>query len=932
MNLSLNMASAWAGSSVDTSFGNAEEAMLAGDNGDGAASDQSFSRSQARPPLASPRLPKLIPSVLERSARAVLVPLTFMGTVACGSEWKAIDIDGDGYSIAQGDCWDNPETSPGIGIQSTEVHPGATDVACDAVDQDCDGVDKGLIRYDDIDGDSYGDSNNLVESCEKPVGTVTNADDCKDNDAAINPSASEVCDGVDQNCNGEIDEDATDMQEWYTDADGDGYGATSSPQVACEAPVEGDVTNSNDCDDTLADVHPYATETCNTVDDNCDGEIDEDLALNSFYTDADADGYGDANAEILDCSETVLDGTVTNANDCDDTSVDVHPYATETCNGIDDDCDESIDNDALDALTWYGDADSDSYGDVTSVTAACDQPFGFVYDASDCDDADALVNPVAGEICDAIDNNCDGIVDDDAVDKSTWYADADADGYGDVAATALACDSPLAYVSNASDCDDTNANTYSGASDVFDGAVNDCDATATAEGPFDITSGYPRLVGEQAGDALSYTAHLLPYVGDINDDGSGDFLVSASETTRSTLSSSGITYAISVDALAGFSGDNDIGSIAFATWTGDEVNARIGSTLSAAGDTDGDGNPDFVIGAPFIVNGTGEAYLIRGSAGLSGAYAPSDAAVILSGDGESEYFGKAFAYADFDGDGLDDLVVTSTSTSLPERVNFFDAGTLASASALTRSDADLTLAGSSLAVDDPIGLDAQDMDGDGYPDLVVGCTENDDAATQAGKVYAVFNPDSLVDQAISTAASLTLLGNAIGDTLGYGTTLINDLPDDGDGLPEIGSGAYLSDNVSTDDGSFSIFYSGSTGTTGSFTLGDADVTFIGDSAGAGFGVSSHVADATGDDIDDFLIGTHYDNSVTFFDGSLLSAGTYYTSMTNSAFTTFNGSDDTGDSVGLIPASAGTGYALIGSYGYDAATGTDAGSVTVVERR
>ncbi len=98
--------------------------------------------------------------------------------------------------------------------------------------------------------------------------------------------------------------------------------------------------------------------------------------------------------------------------DCDDANADVNPDAAETCNGIDDDCDGVTDeDDAADALTWFEDADADGYGDPASTTTACEEPSGFTDDDSDCDDADADVNPGAAETCNGIDDDCDGDVD-----------------------------------------------------------------------------------------------------------------------------------------------------------------------------------------------------------------------------------------------------------------------------------------------------------------------------------------------------------------------------------------------------------------------------------------------------------------------------------------------------------------------------------------
>ncbi|MDP2316679.1 MAG: FG-GAP-like repeat-containing protein [Pseudomonadota bacterium] len=95
--------------------------------------------------------------------------------------------------------------------------------------------------------------------------------DCAPDDPAIGTGLSEVCDGVDQDCDGSIDEGATDATPYYVDADADGYGVSEGGSTSCE-PVAGAVTNADDCDDAQATVHPGADEACNDLDDDCHGE------------------------------------------------------------------------------------------------------------------------------------------------------------------------------------------------------------------------------------------------------------------------------------------------------------------------------------------------------------------------------------------------------------------------------------------------------------------------------------------------------------------------------------------------------------------------------------------------------------------------------------------------------------------------------------
>ena len=139
----------------------------------------------------------------------------------------------------------------------------------------------------------------------------------------------------------DIDTAAMDGQcDWYTDADGDGYGDPDGLAAGpCEDDVPGYADNAEDCDDQDAAINPAATEACNAIDDDCDGEIDEGL-LETWYTDADGDGHGDPDSAVEACtqpSDAVADG-----DDCDDTDAEGHPGAAERCDGVDNDCDGEI--------------------------------------------------------------------------------------------------------------------------------------------------------------------------------------------------------------------------------------------------------------------------------------------------------------------------------------------------------------------------------------------------------------------------------------------------------------------------------------------------------------------------------------------------------------------------------------------------------------
>ena len=407
----------------------------------------------------------------------------------------------DGYVAIGNDCDDG----------NVAVFPSAPEV-CDEVDNNCDGqVDEDVQTafFTDRDGDGYGSDDSIEWACAEAEGLVSVSGDCDDSNAVVNPGADEVCDGLDNNCSGTIDEGQT--QFFYEDVDGDGFGSENGTIETCNRPM-GYVDNALDCDDTSAFVSPLATEVCDTVDNNCDGVIDEDGALGStaWYLDADSDGYGSLGSQQMSCEQPA--GYVSNSSDCNDADAAFSPIAAEICDGFDNDCDGAIDDadgNVVTANVWYLDHDTDGYGDPLFTLSACNQPSNYVANSDDCDDFNFASSPESQEICDGIDNDCDGSVDD--FDSNVVYSngdlyhqDLDGDGFGDVATSSYTCSPTSSMVVTAGDCNDMDASISPNAAEECDGIDNNCDGSTDGADAIDQTMWYQDLDADGHGnDAVS---------------------------------------------------------------------------------------------------------------------------------------------------------------------------------------------------------------------------------------------------------------------------------------------------------------------------------------------------------------------------------------------------------------------------------------------
>ena len=282
---------------------------------------------------------------------------------------------------------------------------------------------------------------------------------------------------------------------YYADADGDGYGNYSVPQITCQGQPSGYVTDGTDCNDADATAHATAT----------------------YYVDADGDGYGSTTTAVL-CAATAPAGYSSNNTDCNDADATAHATAT-----------------------YYVDADGDGYGSTTSASlCAATAPTGYASNSTDCNDSNALMHTSysfyadndadgygaghAVTVC-AVDsvtppagysvNNSDCNDADAAVHATaTYYVDADGDGFGSTSSVSLcAATAPSGYASNNTDCNDAIASVNANATYYIDADGDGYDAGTASLCAATAPTGYSATTnGTDCNDAAYSTTNTCSSV------------------------------------------------------------------------------------------------------------------------------------------------------------------------------------------------------------------------------------------------------------------------------------------------------------------------------------------------------------------------------------------------------------------------------------
>jgi hypothetical protein len=920
-------------------------------------------------------------------------------SVGAGTTWYA-DADGDGYGdpassatacsavagyVASGDDCDDTSAS---------VSPAATETCSTTADDDCDGDDNdqdatGCSAYHtDNDADGYGDAASSVCLCTaSAVWPTTDATDCDDGDATVSPAGTESCaTEADDDCDGVTNENnASDCTAYYLDGDGDGYGVDGISSCWCEPTGAFATSVTGDCDDTDASVSPGATETCSSSgDEDCDGTADEADASGcvTYYADSDGDGYAGGSGSCLCGPGGGYD--FTSPEDCDDTDSSVSPAATEVCaTSADDDCDGSANEaGAADCASWYYDGDGDGYGTTTSACQCSASGSFTASNDSDCDDGDAAVSPAASELCSTtVDDDCDGEANESsAADAITVYLDGDADGYGVSSVSATGCSSMSGFAATAGDCDDTDSTVNPGASETCDAVDEDCDGS-TDEDATDAGTWYLDADADGYGTSSSTTTGCALPPGYAADDSDCDDADSSVSPAASEVCSDGLDN--DCDGLA--AGCSPQGSISLAsadaTFGGDAGLDYAGYAVAWAGDADGDGADDALVGAygsDTGATGAGAVYVVTAATSsadlsasgllLTGVVAGdaagtavarlADGAVAVGARSNDDGGADAGAVYILDGGQTGTLSLSSADAELTGAAGDQAGGALAGGGdgdddgtvdllvGAARNDDGGTNAGAAFLVDgasssgalsgalaEIIGEDPYDyagismaflgdVDGDGADDVAVGASGNDAAASGAGAAYLLYGPLS-GSRDLSTADA-RLTGTATSDEAGTAVAGGYDL--DGDGLADLVVGAPGDDTGETNAGAAYAFF----GAPSSGSVTTADAMFVGEEKSGYAGTAVSTGDIDGDGVGDVVVGAYADGGGAVFLFYGPPAGTTYVGAADALVDGIDTSDYAGRALAADGDANGDGYddLLIGAWGADDG-GSSSGAAYVV---
>ena len=483
----------------------------------------------------------------------LLLILALVTAIGCNSPGEVLqDFDGDG-SLDADDCGPDDDT----------IHPGAADSFGDGIDQDCDGSD-GV----DLDGDGY-------------PSLLSGGTDCVDTDPQLHPADTDQ-DGF-STCDGDCDDEDAALN--LTDADQDQFSSCTG-----------------DCDDANAQLNPNQQEVCDLLDNDCDGvqaddEVDVDLDGDPACNDC------DDNNDLLDHLDLDSDSLSLCGGDCDDTNPEIYPGAADILDGIDTDCDlcdpllpTVVDESGTTHIRGDGvDVDCDGYAENDpGINQDCDDQNGAVYPGS----TEAWESPAT-----SLDINCDGSLhnllsdsdysflgesfEDQAGRSVSSAGDVDGDGLDDILVGA-----------------NLNADGGSGAGKIYLILGSSLSETPV----IDLATADYSFVSEQSSSSAGIS---VASAGDVDGDGLSDILMGAWANDDGGFNA-GKAYLILGSSLGSSSVINL--SMADYSFVGEDVQDLAGGSVSSAGDVDGDGLSDVLVGAKRANDGnSGKAYLILSS-------------------------------------------------------------------------------------------------------------------------------------------------------------------------------------------------------------------------------------------------------------------------------------------------------------------------------
>ena len=603
------------------------------------------------------------------------------------------------------------------------------------------------------------------------------------------------------------------LPDGFLDADGDGFGDERRPVSGC---ATDSVPLAGDCDDS-----------------------DPSVTLPQvLYWDEDTDGWG-STTPFEACA--VPADAVRTSGDCDDTSADVNPDAVERCNGVDDDCDGLVDDadDApIDALPWNRDADGDGYGNPFYVVTACVAPTGHVpVGVPDCDDTDAERAPDAVERClNGIDDDCDGIIDEqcaqlldgsdatldgtaswDMLGSSVGVGDWDGDGIDDFAVGVPGSD---ARGEGAGDLHVLTASQL-----LIGGAVEDLPTIVLHGSPFDL---------------LGFT--LSPPV-DLNRDGYDDLLLG--------LAGGGVGLpGAAVAVLGPVTASAALASVEAFRVTGTADYDGLGVRAPGVGPLTDPTIASLLIGVPGDDTreaNAGAAVIVPAS--LEGPSSATSAPLRVVGESEDGALGTATLVTDLDGDGLNDIVLGEPGAA--RLVAWPNLDLPSTGATLSANAAPIKIFDTDPQTELGARLVADDIDGDGYIDLLIGAPAASDPYPRSGRWDLLPGPFTTSRRLDGPSTARLLDGSGRLTEAGSASSgvVVEDL--DGDGTPDLilgGPGHWTAEVGS--GGAFWFFGPVS----GVLDVSTADRVVLGTVVEEAAGAGLAVGDPDQDGIPDLIVG------------------------------------------------------------------------------